>query len=166
MKSAILTGLFIFSIVLNLAVAGTLMWHFWWHGPPRSVEPWMRSGQDQAELEQMRRTLAKEWRRGMMENRPKFFQKHQEILDVIVRDPGNSRAADRVIDELVALHADAERQSVARLSKILSQMPEDKRAAFVSYLKDRTCGGMGMGMGRGPKHRGRPDMGPPPPPPE
>ncbi|MCA1961179.1 MAG: periplasmic heavy metal sensor [Desulfomonile sp.] len=168
MKSAVLTGLFIFSIVLNAAVAGTLLWHFWWHTPPAPVEGSIKPLSNQAELEQMRRTLAKEWGRSMMQNQPKFLQKHREILDIIVREPGNPAAADRAIDELVAMHADTERKAVARLSKIISELPEDKRAAFVTYLKDRRCGPMGMGMGAGPKHkhRGRPAPGPPPPPPE
>jgi len=164
MKSAVLTGLFIFSIVLNAAVAGTLLWHFWWHAPPPPVEQWVKPAPDQADLEQMRRRLAKEWRRSMMQNRPTFFEKHREILDIIARDPGNPRAADKVIDELVALHADTERKAVVRLSKIIAELPEDKRAAFITYLKDRRCGPMGMGMGPGPKHRGRPGFGPPPPP--
>lgn len=165
MKRAILTGLFIFSIALNLAVAGTLLWHFWWHAPPSVAVPWVRPGQENPELEQMRRRLAKEWRRGMKDNRPKFLEKHQEILDLIAQNPRDPRAADKVIDELAAMHADRERKAVARLSQIIAEMPEDKRAAFVSYLKDRRCGGMGMGMGPGPKHRGRPGFGPPPPPP-
>lgn len=161
MKGAILTGLFIFSLVLNVAVAGTLLWHFWWHAPPPPFSE-MKPGAGYAEFEQIRPNFGREWRRGMMENRRKVLEKHREILDLIARDPGNPHAADKVLAELSTLRSDTERRTVARLSKIISELPPDKRDAFVSFLKDRACGGMGMGMGRGPKHPGRPDCGPPP----
>jgi hypothetical protein len=54
---------------------------------------------------------------------------------------------------LTALKAEIEKLAVARISNTLVELPPDKRQAFITFLKNRSCMGPGMAM------RGRGGMG-------
>jgi Spy/CpxP family protein refolding chaperone len=149
MRKTLLTIAFTFSVVLNVAVAGTLMWHWWaWD---RGMTPQRSDSQalPSVDLRDMKMLVPSDWRAQMMENREKILEKRRDVLDLIAKDPGNPEAADKALDELGSLRAQQEKIAIRRMSKMMAAMPPEKRQAFVQLMKDRTCMGPGMGMGRG-----------------
>ena len=104
----------------------------------------------------MRNMMAGNDRSSLMQTRRRIQEKKLEVLDLIAKNPGDINAADQGINELIALKGQMERDALARIGKIMADLPEEKRQEFLSFLKNRTCRGPGMGFGRGR----RPDMGP------
>lgn len=169
MNKTLLTGVFIFSLALNLAVAGTLGWHWWQEthplqpaatgqGMPFSPQEWM----------QLRHKVwQKEQRGAWHELRQEMFAKRSEVLDLIAANPGNPAVAEKSLDELIALRGKMEKKAMTDLAHLLANLPEEKRAQFLAFLKSRACG-PGMGMRHGGRRMmrcppGRPPMlGPPP----
>jgi hypothetical protein len=153
MNRTVLTGFFIFSLALNLAVAGTLGWHWWQEthptqlaasaqGMPFSPQEWM----------QLRHKVwQKEQRGAWHELRQEMFAKRSEVLDLIAANPGNPAAGEKSLDELIALRGRMEKKAMTDLAHLLANLPEEKRAQFLAFLKSRACGGPGMGM----RHGGR-----------
>ena len=90
MKRVLFLTIFIFSIVLNLAVAATLAWHFLGDRSAASDLPALES-----------RLTPKDFRfigqccmqngppRLVMELRQKIVEKKSELLDVLAKSPGN-----------------------------------------------------------------------------
>lgn len=152
MKKGVLAGLLIFSLALNLAVAGTLVWNLWladrFDGSPavpgttltrsdiRSIAAMSENGRWQS----------------MWQYRQQILQKNAEILDLIAANPNDPQAPTKAVDELMALKGSLERQSIERIRRIVASLPDDKKKAFIDFLKQRTCMGPGMGWGpRGPR---------------
>lgn len=150
MRKTLLTVAFIFSLALNVAVAGTLVWHWWVQD--RGLEPQGRRTPAMAslDLQDMKNFWPSDWRARMMENREKIMQKRRDVLDIIAQNPGNLSAADKAVEELGSLRAQQERMAIERMSAMMAAMPTEKRQAFLQVMKERTCMGPGMGMG----HRG------------
>ena len=149
MRSTLITVAFVFSLVLNVAVAGTLVWHWWAQdrglGFPGSQAPALKT----LDLQEMKMLWSSDWRAKMMENREKILEKRRDVLDLIAQDPDNPSAADKALEEVSRLKAQQERMAVERMRTMMAAMPAEKRQAFVQFMKDRTCMGPGMGMGRG-----------------
>jgi len=161
MKKTLLTAIFIFSLVLNVAVAGTLVWHVWFQDRPPVPRDSGGSPPAPADFREMRTPWPSHWRAKMMENREKIMEKRREVLDLIAQNPDNVRAADMALEELASLKGQQERLAVERISTMMRAMPVEKRQAFLQFLKDRTCMGPGMGMGhRGFRNRGMHMRGP------
>ncbi len=101
------------------------------------------------ELAAVRRMWVTNWRSTMMKHVPKIAEKNMEVLELIAKNPGNPRATDKAIEELVALRAEAERNAIAAVSKVLAELPEEKRDTFLAFMRDRACMGKGLGPGPG-----------------
>ena len=105
----------------------------------------------------------------MVELRSRISEKRAEALDLLAANPGNFEAAETKIVDLVALTGQMERQAAARISKVMADLPDEKRQEFLAFLKARAAFGPGMGFGRGMGHgRGKGWCGPgqPPGPPQ
>jgi hypothetical protein len=153
MKKTVFISLFVFSLALNLAVAATLGLHLWQENRAQgSTNPRETSLSDE-DLRQIRSTWMAGRTRGMMETRRKIMDKQLELLDEIGKDPGRPEVAATKLNELTALKAEIEKLAVARISNTLSELPPEKRQAFITFLKTRSCMGPGMPM------RGRGGMG-------
>jgi hypothetical protein len=162
MKKTILTGVFIFSLALNLAVAGTLVWHVWFDRRPDWFADQGRYSLTQKDWEEIRRLGMKNGPPRMGEHRQKIIEKRSEILDLVAKNPTNLAVADKAVEELIALRGEQEKRAVERLGRIMASIPEEKREAFLRFLKNRTCMGRGMGWGFGRGHHGGGRGGPGP----
>ncbi len=159
MKKALITAIFVFSVVLNLAVAGTLGWHYWqMQRQPAfpSVADTKLTGDD---FKFIRKQCMGNGPGPMRELRGRINEKRTEVLDLLATNPGNPEAAEAKIQDLVVLTGQMERQAAARISKVMAALPDEKRQEFLAFLKARAAFGPGMGFGRGMGH-GRGKMGP------
>lgn len=164
MKSVVWKAILVFSLALNIAVAGTVGWRLWraqqWLGDAGPAGPSaLFSGEAKHALQAPDAPFS---RREIQEKRRLIQEKKSEILDMIAAHPGDLSPVQQHIDELVNLQRQMETAALARISKIMAQLPDEKRQQFLAALKNRACRGPGMmgqcGAGRmGPK--GRP-MGP------
>ncbi len=167
MSKILFTGAFVFSLALNLAVAGTLGWH-WWRARllPRPDLPAQEMPLTRQEWKQLRQARHGAEERAAM---AKILAKRAEVFDLLVANPGDSRAAEKSVNELIAMRSEMEKQAFADLTRILANLPEEKRAQFLAFLKSRACRGPGMGMRHGgprmmrcPGGSPRPQAAPPP----
>lgn len=152
MKSALFKGLLVFSLLINAAVFGTLLWCLWLEPRPHAIANDPRQTFNQSDFRYIRNMWKGNDRAALMETRRKIQEKKLEVLDLIAGNPGDLKAVDKNIDELLVLRARMERTALAGISKTMAELPDDKRQEFLSFLKNRACGGPGMGMGHG---RGR-----------
>lgn len=153
MKRGGLIGVLIFSLALNFAVAGTLVWKLWladrFYGTPAIPgTPLTRS-----DFRRIASTSGNGQWQSMRQYRQQILQKNAEILDIIAANSDDPEASAKAVDELVALKGSLERQSIERIRRIVASLPEEKKSAFIEFMKQRTCMGPGMGWGRG-RHRG------------
>jgi hypothetical protein len=158
MKNTVFTALFVFSIVLNLAVGGTVLWHVILE--PRwenSAAVPVASSLSESDVEKIRRMGLQFGRESIIEIRKRILEKNREILDIVSRNPNDPGVADAAIKELIALKWMEEKKAVDRICGIMASMPQERRARFLEFLKRRTCRGRGMGIGMG---RGRGMGGP------
>lgn len=161
MNKTVVTGVFIFSLALNLAVAGTLGWHWWMEThPPQAALSAHEMPFSKQEWKQLRRA----WHGGEgREAMGKIFAKRAEVFDTLAANPGNPAAAEKSVNELIAMRSEMEKRAFADLTQILASLPEEKRAQFLAFLKSRVRMGPGMGMRPcGPRMMRGPG-GPPPP---
>ena len=165
MNKTVLTGVFIFSLALNLAVAGTLGWHWLTerHMPQPDVTPADMPLSPHEWMQMRHKVWQREQRRAWNDLRREMFAKRSEVLDLIAANPGNPAVAQKSLDELIALRGKMEKKAFTDLAQLLANLPEDKRAQFLAFLKSRTCGGPGMRMRHGPGRMMRSPGGAPPP---
>jgi hypothetical protein len=150
MKKIILRAVFVFSLVLNVAVAATLAWYTWIKPQPiisMTVPP--NSSLTPSDVEHIRKVGLRYGSEGMMETRRRILEKNSQILDLIAKNPGNPDVADKAIKDLIGLKWIEEKKAVDRISSVLASMPENRREQFLLFMRRRTCMGPGMGMGRG-----------------
>jgi hypothetical protein len=147
MRKTLFISLFVFSLALNLAVAATLGWHLWQENRAQIPQTTPDPGLSNDDLRQIRSVWMSSRTGGIRETRRKIIDKQLELLDEIAKNPGRPEAADKQLHELIALKAEIEEQAVARISNTLAELPQDRRQAFVAFLKTRSCM-MPMGMGR------------------
>lgn len=152
MKRVFFIGLLIFSLSLNVAVAVTVGWHMLRQRNSAQLTTLDGPRLTQKDVRQISEMLPQQRREWMMQARSQILEKKSQVLDQIARNPGNVQAVEPTIKELLDLKNDVERQALSRISHIMGSLPEEKRAAFLEFLKSRACGG-GMGLGRG-GHRG------------
>jgi hypothetical protein len=158
MKSLVFKGILIFSLALNAAVAFVVVRHVWSSRQlaldtqpivsPAVVEGLPVQSTDPVGMREFR------------EKQRRLMDKKVEVLDIIAAHPGDLSPAQKSIDELLILRTQMERAALARISRIMASIPEDKRPEFLARLKNRACRGPGMMGPGGPgrKHRG-PMMG-------
>ncbi len=162
MRSFIWKAVCVFSLVLNAAVVVSVGYHLWssygWFGrqltagAPESLPDDVKRAMDAPEG-----AISK---KEMREKRRLLMEKKSEILDMIAAHPGDISAIKPRIDELLQLQAEVETAALTRISKVMAQLPEDKRQQFLSAIKSRACkgpaiGGAGFGH-KGPKGRHMP----------
>lgn len=153
MKRPLFTGILIFSLALNIAVAATVGWHLWQQRAVAQVPTVSGPALTQQDVRQIGDMMPQQRRQWMMQARRQVLDKKSQVLDQIARNPGDLKAVEPTIRELLDLKNTMERQALVRISLIMGNLPEEKRAAFLDFLKTRACGGGGMGWGRG-RHRG------------
>jgi hypothetical protein len=156
MKKTVFISLFVFSLALNLAVAATLGWHIWRDNRAQVGQGPSGPGLSDDDLSRIRHMWMSGRSEGMMEMRRKIMEKQLELVDQIAKHPGRPEVADQQLNELTAMRTEMEKQAVARISHTLAELPQEKRQAFLAFLKTRSCMAPGMGMRR----QGRGGMGP------
>lgn len=158
MRRIFFISLLVFSLALNVAVAVTLGWHIrqeriYAQGAPAQGPTLTRT--DISRISEMMPQQRRQW---MMQARQQILDKKSQVLDQIAGNPGNLQAVEPAIKELLDMRNDVERQALARISHIMGSLPEEKRPAFLAFLKNRACrGGRGMGWGRGRHGGGGPE---------
>lgn len=162
MRRTIFIILFVFSVSMNVAVVATVGWHYWNQGEQvvPTVAPETPLNKDA--VKQISQVWPRHRRAEMRKTRGKIREKKLELLEFIANNPGDLKAAEKKVDELVSLRATMEKQAITRISKIMESLPPEKRAAFLQFLQTRACRGhrMGRGMRRGMRHGFGPGMGP------
>ncbi|MEW6111239.1 MAG: periplasmic heavy metal sensor [Thermodesulfobacteriota bacterium] len=147
MKRGLFIVLFAFSVALNIAVAGTIGWHLWFfeRGPAAGLAA--QGPLSENDFRMIRGMWKSDGPRQLMEKRQSIIEKKAELLDLIATKPQDSKAAEKALNELDTLKAEEERMATERIRQIMQGLPEEKRAAFLTFLKDRACPMMGAGMG-------------------
>ncbi len=153
MKRILFTGILVFSLALNVAVGVTVGWHIWRQRAVAAVSTVTGPALTQQDVRQIGDMMPQQRRQWMMQARQQVLDKKSQVLDQIARNPGDLKAAEPTIRELLDLRNNMERQALTRISLIMGSLPEEKRAAFLEFLKTRACGGGGMGWDRG-RNRG------------
>ncbi len=152
MKSALFKLVLTFSLALNIAVAGTVGWHLWKENLPIGSKISGPPEIGEMDFREIRKLINKNGPARMGEIRRRVQEKKEQVLDIIAGNPANLNAAEPHIQELLSLRSEMEREALTRISKAISMMPPERRAAFVAFLKKRSCGPGMMPGGR----RGRP----------
>ncbi len=157
MKKAILVTIFIFSLILNLAVAGTLGWHFFGSKHRAFDMPVTESRLTDEDFKFIGRCCMQNGApKIVMDLRQKIVGKKLEVLELLAKNPGDPGVAAKTIEELTALSGQMEGEAAKRISKVMAALPVEKREAFLNFLKNRTAMGCGPGMQRGPCRCGVP----------
>jgi hypothetical protein len=156
MKKGLFMALFAFSLALNIAVAGTIVWHLWFFDRSPAAGDGVQGPLSENDFRMIRGMWTSDGPRQLMEKRQTIIEKKAELLDLIAAKPQDSKGAEKALNELDRLKAEEERMATERIRQIMERLPEDRRAAFLTFLKDRACPMMGSGMG------GRRQMGPGP----
>ena len=160
MKKTVFIVLFVFSVSMNMAVLATLGWHFW-NSRNQQVQPSIPDATlNQDDVRRISNAWPRNRRAEMRQIRRQIRDKKLEVLELIAKNPGDLKAAEKEIDELVGLRAVMERKALTRISKIMESLPPEKRADFLRFLQTRACMRHGMGRGPGFGLRMRHGMGP------
>lgn len=152
MKRTILLVLLAASLSMNVAVGGTVLWNLLRDRQP-SARPDIpvETSLNRDDLQRISAAWPRGRRAEMMEIRRRIGDKKLEVLELISKNPGDLKTADEKIDELIQLRGQMERKALTRISEIMGSLPEEKRTAFLGFLRNRACMGPGM-MGRGMRH--------------
>ena len=169
MKRGLFVVVFIFSLVMNIAVVATLLVSRWQtqHSTPIEQTP---SASMSPEVSQMITNLVPQQRRAdMIRMRQDLIKKKAEILEKIAQNPDDFRAVEPQIQQLIDLLGQMERQALERISAIMANLPPEQRPAFLEFLKTRAhmmgsrrgrCMPRGMGGMWGPRQEQiRQDLG-------
>ena len=157
MRRLLITGLFVFSVVLNIVVGATMAWNLWSARSPHPIRDPQRPELSSSDFERIRALWSGTASAQLREKRGQILEKKAQLLDIVAKDPDDVKAAQMALNELVVLGAQAEKQALDEVRQIMMALPQDKKQAFLNFLKTRACMGPGMGPGYG---RGRHRMGP------
>ncbi len=147
MKRYLFHVILIVSLAVNIAVAGTLIWHLSLETDLPAAVPDPGSGIKQIDLREIRRACSETDPGKMRAYMDQIRAKRLEIIETIAAKPERPEVADKAIDELMRLRRMAEKEALSRLGRVIARLPEDRRKAFLNYLKYRACHGPGMGCG-------------------
>jgi hypothetical protein len=151
MKKILFFTIFIFSLILNLAVAATLGWHFFGNKHrPLDMQATESSLTDDDFKLIGRCCMQNGPPKMVMDLRQKIIEKKVEVLELLAKNPGEPGVAEKKLGELTALSGQMEGEAAKRISKVKAALPVEKRDAFLNFLKNRTAMGFGPGMHRGP----------------
>ncbi len=150
MKRIALITIFMFSIVLNLAVAASVGWHFFAAKHSALEIPATDNRLTEDDFKIIGRCCMQSGGpKIMMDLRQKIVGKKAEVLDLLAKSPGDPRVASNKLDELNSLTGEMEKQAATRISQVIASLPPEKREAFLIFLKNRMAMGFGPGMSRG-----------------
>jgi hypothetical protein len=157
MKQTYLIGLLVFSLLINLGVAGTLVWHVTQQQKTASVPLPPGDGLTAADVNRIRSMWPQEKRRWMFQAQQDLVAKKAELLESIANNPGNLQACEPQIKDFLALRVQMERQALERISVMMSALPAERRPTFMVFLKNRASNeNAGMSSdkaGENPAHR-------------
>ncbi len=158
MKRTILVVLLVVSLSMNVAVGATVIWNLLRDRQPvPQPDAPVETSLNKDDVQRISAAWPRDHRAEMMELRRQIRDKKLEILDLIAKNPGDLKAAEERIDQLIQLRGRMEKKALTRISEIMRSLPEEKRTAFFGFLRNRACMGpgmMGSGMGRGMMRRG------------
>ncbi len=155
MKKAILTGVFVFSLTLNLAVAITLVRHLWVERTSPSALGNGAPALTNQDVERIRKLSLRNGGPATIQARSEILAKNFELLDLIAKHPSDTAAVEQRISELIKAKGKLEKDAITRICAVMAALPPEKRQAFVVFLKNRCCMMSGMCFGRGGWRRGR-----------
>jgi Spy/CpxP family protein refolding chaperone len=149
MKKAVWMSVFVFSLALNLAVAATLGRQFWFQHRSLAASDTGAPALTRGDVEQIRKLCMKHNGAALMAARNQILEKNFQFLDLIAKDPQDTRAVEQVVSELIELKRNAEKEAITRITGVMAALSPEKRQAFVALLKNRSCMMPSMGFGRG-----------------
>jgi hypothetical protein len=152
MKQRYLIGLLVFSLLINLGVAGTLVWHLTQQQKTASVPLPPGDSLTPADVNRIRSMWPQERRQWMFQAQQDLVAKKADLLERIASSPGNLQACEPQIKDFLALRIQMERQALERISVMMAALPPERRPSFMVFLRNRACGGGGPGMGMGCPH--------------
>lgn len=156
MKRNLLSALLVLSLAMNIGVAATVGWQLWAQSsqvtPDIGADQMPASPLQENDFKTIRGMWSQQARESMFALRGEIEKKNLELIDFITKHPGTSEEVRRSVDELLALRYRMEQEAFNRITTVMATLPEEKRAAFAFYVKNRSCvgpGSMGRSRGRG-----------------
>jgi len=143
MKRAPLTTCFIVSLALNLGVAVAIVWERWLRDGFETGKPSVELSLSPSEIRLIQDRFSVLGRI----KRQQMLEKRAELLDLVSRNPQDSRACQRTLDEYLTLSGEMERQTFANISQVLASLPTEKRQILLLLLKERISRARGRGRG-------------------
>jgi hypothetical protein len=151
MKRILFFTIFMFSLILNIAVAVTLGWHFFGNKHRALDMPATESRLTDDDFRLIGRCCMQNGPpKIVMDLKQKIIEKKLEVLELLAKNPGEPGVAEKKLGELTGLSGQMEGEAAKRISKVMAALPVEKRDAFLNFLKNRTAMGFGPGMHRGP----------------
>lgn len=157
MRKTVLVGILIFSLGLNIASFSMVALHWWFHEPDDLLTTSTESGgwhtwfhrqryllksPEGAQLGRSDREKIKSlWAAtdpgelGRLRSQAK--EKLVVILGLLDQNPIDEKALEKATAELAALRGKKETESILRLRAVVSGLTEQKKHAFLGYLKAR-----------------------------
>lgn len=151
MKKGLFVGLLIFSLLINVSV-GIVIARHWWHVQKRTVmDPTECPALSGDDVQKISQTWSGPSKIGIMQTRRDLMTKKAEVLDLIAANPGDLKPAENAIREMINLRSELEQKTLDRISHTMASLEPEKRAAFLEFLKQRTCRmrGRNKDFGRG-----------------
>ncbi len=149
MKKAFFVGLLIFSLLVNVSVGIVIARHWWLKQESRDRDMLYECP---ALSSQDIKSISGDWhdaRQAIISTRKELHAKRAEVLDLVAANPGDLKPAEIAIQDMINLRAGLELQILQRVSKTMASLAPEKRAAFLDFLKHRTCRMRGAGKGMG-----------------
>ncbi|MGC8659985.1 MAG: periplasmic heavy metal sensor [Desulfomonilaceae bacterium] len=146
MKRVFFIGLLVFSLLANISVGVVILRHWWFQ--PGNFEAELAkqcpviSSEDMKRMSQIWSKTAKQ---GIIKTRLELNAKRAEVLDLLAKNPGDLKPADKAIKEMIDLRSSLTYQILQKVSGTMATLPPEKREAFLEFLKHRTCRMMGRG---------------------
>lgn len=168
MKKYALYLALIFSVAINMAVAGTLVYHYWrmsraGAGLVCDQKPLGRFMRENLQLEDKEtfrfRSLFEQDREDLVKLRGQIHQQRQILFDLLDKPQIDQAQVDQKIEKIAALQAAMQKVVTHRIINLKSSLPEEKQRRLLKVIRQRSgCGPLGQGPpgpGFGKKKRGR-----------
>ncbi len=167
MKKTALYLVLIFSLAINIAVAGTLAFHYWRSKVPRGgaglmcgqkpLGMFMRENL-QLEGEEISRfqTLFSRNREDLLHLRDQVSHERQILFGLLDNPRVDQSQVDQQIEKISALQAKMQKIVVSQIINMKSYLPKEKQRKLLEAFRQRPgCGSFGQGPPGLGKKRGR-----------
>ncbi|MEW6378371.1 MAG: periplasmic heavy metal sensor [bacterium] len=168
MKKYALYLVLIFSVAVNIAVAGTLAYHYWrvsrdGAGLVCGQKPLGRFMRENLQLEDKEtsrlQSLFKQDRENLVQLRCQIHQQRQILFDLLDKPQINQVQVDQQIEKIAALQAAMQKVVTHQIINLKASLPEEKQRRLLKAIRQRSgCGPFGqgpIGPGFGKKQKGR-----------